>query len=171
MDAVSSSQGLHGSERPGALLVGVCRCLHDGAAARVHQLLLGAAVVETMPAPSETEDVATSFGTVRAYTWAGGGEQDSPPVVPLPGRTSGAPMWAANVPKLARSRRVIALDALGDAGMSVQPAPLTSVEDQAAWTDEVISALAPEGPHLVGHSFGGATAAVYAGSIPTACAP
>ena len=80
-------------------------------------------------------------------------------------------MWAANVPKLARSRRVIALDALGDAGMSVQSAPLTSVEDQAAWIDEVISALAPEGPHLVGHSFGGATAAVYAGSIPTACAP
>ena len=118
--------------------------------------------METMPAPSETEDVATSFGTVRVYTWAGGGEQDSPPVVLLPGRTSGAPVWAANVPLLARSRRVIALDALGDAGMSVQSAPLTSADDQAAWIDEVISAVAPEGAHLVGHSFGGATAAVYA---------
>lgn len=118
--------------------------------------------METMPAPSQTQDVATSFGTVRVYTWAGGGEQGAPPVVLLPGRTSGAPMWSANVPLLARSRRVIALDALGDAGMSVQSAPLTSVEDQAAWVDEVISAVAPEGAHLVGHSFGGATAAVYA---------
>jgi len=119
-------------------------------------------VMETMPASSRVEDVTTSYGTVRVYTWAGGGEQDSPPVVLLPGRTSGAPVWAANVPLLARSRRVIALDALGDAGMSVQSAPLTSADDQAAWIDEVISAVAPEGAHLVGHSFGGATAAVYA---------
>ena len=82
MDAVSSSQVLHGSERPGALLVGVCRCLYDGAAAHVHQLLLGAEVVETVPAPSETEDVATSFGTFAAHMGA-------PEVLPGRGTTGG----------------------------------------------------------------------------------
>jgi len=32
----------------------------------------------------------------------------------------------------------------------------------AAWVDEVLADVAPDGVHLVGHSFGGATAALYA---------
>ena len=119
-------------------------------------------VMETMPAPSQVEDVITSYGTVRVYTWESGAGRDSPPVVLLPGRASGAPMWAVNIPLLIQSRRVIAFDALGDAGMSVQSAPLTSADDQAAWVDEVLADVAPDGVHLVGHSFGGATAALYA---------
>ena len=119
-------------------------------------------VMETMPAPSQVEDVITSYGTVRVYTWESGAGRDSPPVVLLPGRASGAPRWAVNIPLLIQSRRVIAFDALGDAGMSVQSAPLTSADDQAAWVDEVLADVAPDGVHLVGHSFGGATAALYA---------
>lgn len=119
-------------------------------------------VMETMPASSRVEDVTTSYGTVRVYTWESGAGRDSPPVVLLPGRASGAPMWAVNIPLLIQSRRVIAFDALGDAGMSVQSAPLTSADDQAAWVDEVLADVAPDGVHLVGHSFGGATAALYA---------
>ena len=119
-------------------------------------------VMETMPAPSQVEDVITSYGTVRVYTWESGAGRDSPPVVLLPGRASGAPMWAVNIPLLIQSRRVIAFDALGDAGMSVQSAPLTSADDQAAWVDEVLADVAPDGVHLVGHSFWGATAALYA---------
>lgn len=119
-------------------------------------------VMETMPAPSQVEDVITSYGTVRVCTWESGAGRDSPPVVLLPGRASGAPMWAVNIPLLIQSRRVIAFDALGDAGMSVQSVPLTSPDDQAAWIDEVLADVAPDGVHLVGHSFGGATAALYA---------
>lgn len=119
-------------------------------------------VMETMPASSRVEDVTTSYGTVRVYTWESDAGRDSPPVVLLPGRASGAPMWAVNIPLLIQSRRVIALDALGDAGMSVQSVPLTSPDDQAAWIDEVLADVAPDGVHLVGHSFGGATAALYA---------
>ena len=110
-------------------------------------------VMETMPAPSQVEDVITSYGTVRVYTWESGAGRDSPPVVLLPGRASGAPMWAVNIPLLIQSRRVIALDALGDAGMSVQSAPLTSADDQAAWVDEVLADVAPDGVHLVGQPF------------------
>ena len=119
-------------------------------------------VMETMPASSRVEDVTTSYGTVRVYTWESDAGRDSPPVVLLPGRASGAPMWAVNIPLLIQSRRVIAFDALGDAGMSVQSVPLTSPDDQAAWIDEVLADVAPDGVHLVGHSFGGATAALYA---------
>jgi len=118
-----------------------------------------------MPAPSSAQDVATDFGTVRVYTWDtgnGAADRGSSPVVLLPGRSSGVPMWSVNVPLLMRSRQVIAFDALGDAGLSVQSAPLTSMEDQTAWIDQVVIAVAPRGVHLVGHSFGGATATAYA---------
>ena len=118
-----------------------------------------------MPEPSSVQDVATDFGTVRVYIWDAGNEAadlDSYPVVLLPGRSSGVPMWSANVPLLTRSRQVIAFDALGDAGLSIQAAPLTSMEDQSTWIDQVITAVAPRGAHVVGHSFSGATATAYA---------
>ena len=121
--------------------------------------------MEAMPEPSSVQDVATDFGTVRVYIWNAGNEAadlDSYPVVLLPGRSSGVPMWSANVPLLTRSRQVIAFDALGDAGLSVQSVPLTSMEDQGAWIDQVVTAVAPRGAHLVGHSFSGATATAYA---------
>lgn len=121
--------------------------------------------MEAMPEPSSVQDVATDFGTVRVYIWDAGNaaaDLNSYPVVLLPGRSSGVPMWSANVSVLMRSRQVIAFDALGDAGLSVQSAPLTSMEDQAAWIDQVITAVAPRGVHLVGHSFSGATATAYA---------
>ena len=119
--------------------------------------------MEAMPAPSSVQDVATDFGTVRVYIWYAGNEAadlDSYPVVLLPGRSSGVPMWSANIPLLTRSRQVIAFDALGDAGLSIQAAPLTSMEDQGAWIDQVVTA--PRGAHVVGHSFSGATATAYA---------
>ena len=118
-----------------------------------------------MPTPSSVQDVPTDFGTVRVYIWDAenrAADLDSSPVVLLPGRSSGVPMWSANVPLLTRSRQVIAFDALGDAGLSVQSAPLTSMEDQASWIDQVVSAVAPRGAHLVGPSFSGATATAYA---------
>ena len=118
-----------------------------------------------MPTPSSVQDVPTDFGTVRVYIWDAenrAADFDSYPVVLLPGRSSGVPMWSANVPLLMRARQVIAFDALGDAGLSVQSAPLTSMADQASWIDQVVHAVAPRGAHLVGHSFSGATAAAYA---------
>ena len=83
---------------------------------------------------------------MRVYIWDAGNaavDRDSYPIVLLPGRSSGVPMWSANVSALIHSRQVIAFDALGDAGLSVQSAPLTSMGDQAAWIDQVVTAVAP----------------------------
>lgn len=115
-----------------------------------------------LPEPSAVHDISTSYGVVRVYEWSTSATARTTPVVLVPGRSSGVPMWSENLPGFVGERRVLAFDALGDAGLSVQKAPLTSVDDQAAWVDEVIGQLAPEGAHLVGHSFGGATAAAYA---------
>lgn len=123
------------------------------------------AAMATMPAPSASHDLPTSFGTVRAYEWSRPGEQGSDdlsrPVVLFPGRSSGTPMWADNLPDLLQRRRVIAFDAIGDAGMSEQSRPLTS-KDQAVWVDEALGALSVVSAHTLGHSFGGATAAIHA---------
>ena len=85
-----------------------------------------------MPKPTRTIDVQTSFGVVRVYQWV---NPDAPilPVVLLPGRGSGAPMWSENLPSLLAQRTVYAMDALGDAGLSAQTVPLTSAADQATW--------------------------------------
>lgn len=113
-----------------------------------------------MPAP-ETADVGTSFGSVRVYTWQADGVR--PPVLLLPGMNAGAPMWADNLPGLlASGRTILAVDALGDIGMSVQTAPIRSMSDQAQWVEETLEALAYPRVHSVGHSFGGATAANHA---------
>lgn len=96
------------------------------------------------------------------YEWSTPDNQDTIPVVLVPGRSSGVPMWSANLEGFTQTRRVLGFDALGDAGMSIQAAPLLSFEDQAAWIDQVLDQIAPHGVHLVGHSFGGATAATYA---------
>lgn len=118
--------------------------------------------MEQLPQPTAVHDISTDYGIVRVYEWTTPENAGGTPVMLLPGRSSGVPMWSENLPGFVEARRVLAFDALGDAGLSVQSAPLTSVEDQAAWIDEVITALAPDGVHLVGHSFGGASAAAYA---------
>lgn len=118
-----------------------------------------------MDAPDRTADIATRYGTVRVYEWAQAGAAD-PPVLLLPGRSSGVPMWQENLPDLLPHRRVIAVDALGDAGLSTQTAPLTSMADQAAWIDGTLTGLGENRAHIVGHSFGGATAAAYARGFP-----
>lgn len=115
-----------------------------------------------LPEPSAVHDISTGYGIVRVYEWSTPETAGGTPVMLVPGRSSGVPMWSANLAGFAASHRVLAFDALGDAGLSVQSAPLTSVEDQAAWVDQLVSKLAPGGVHLVGHSFGGATAAPYA---------
>lgn len=117
-----------------------------------------------LPAPTATRDVRTGFGIVRAYRF-GEPVPGTAPVLLVPGRSSGVPMWADVLARL-RDREVYAVDALGDAGMSVQERPLAGAEDQAAWLAEAMTALGLERVHLVGHSFGAWSAANLAVRFP-----
>ena len=103
--------------------------------------------MERLPEPSAVHDISTGYGIVRVYEWSTSETAGGTPVMLIPGRSSGVPMWSPNLPGFAASHRVLAFDALGDAGLSVQSAPLTSVEEQAAWMDELISELSPGGVH------------------------
>lgn len=120
-------------------------------------------VMATLPEPTRTHDVPTEYGSVRVYEWAAAEEaEDAPPVVLLPGIRSGAPMWGDNITHWVGQRTLYAMDAIGDAGMSTQSTPFSSFDDQAAWVEQVLTGLDLERVHMVGHSFGGAIAAVHA---------
>lgn len=122
----------------------------------------------TLPQPDRSLDVRTSYGVVRVCEWlpTDPARAQEPPIVLMPGRASGMPMWGENLPHLVGERRVLAFDLLGDAGMSLQSVPMTTIDDATTWIHELLTELAPEGVHLVGHSFGGGYAAQYALAHP-----
>lgn len=123
-------------------------------------------VMSRMPPFSDEYTVETEFGTVRAYRWSNETTEGTTPIVLLPGRSSGVPMWQENIGDLVGTHPVYALDALGDSGMSVQTRPITNSADQAKWLDQTLAGLGLETVHMVGHSFGGWSAANYASHYP-----
>ncbi|MBS4102370.1 alpha/beta fold hydrolase [Tsukamurella paurometabola] len=110
-----------------------------------------------LPPPTETRDVRTGFGVVRAYRF-GAPHPGVAPILLVPGRSSGVPMWADMLARLA-DRDVVAVDALGDSGLSVQDRPLAGAGDQADWLAEALTGLGIDRAHLFGHSFGAWSAA------------
>jgi len=122
--------------------------------------------LKKMPAYDAKYDIKTDFGTVRAYRWSTPATANKTPIVLLPGRTSGVPMWNENIVDLMQGRPVYALDALGDSGLSVQTKKIAGDADQARWLDQTLAGLKLSKVNLVGHSFGGWSAANYAARYP-----
>lgn len=122
-----------------------------------HYLPAYRAGMAEMPPPSAILDVPTSLGSVRVYRFDG--PDSGAPAVLLPGRSASTPMWADNLPGLLAHRTVYCLDTLGEAGLSVQSAPITSAADQARWLSETLAGLGVERAHLLGVSIGGWAAA------------
>lgn len=117
------------------------------------------AAMATLPAFEQT-DVTTDYGIVRAYRFGPEPRPGVAPILLLPGWGSGVPMWSENLPGLlSGDRAVLALDALGDAGRSVQTTPLTNPPAQADWIAQTLEGLGISRAHVVGHSFGGWSAA------------
>lgn len=124
------------------------------------------AAMKLLPAPSKTLYISTDFGVVRVYEWRTEQTQLATPIVLLPGRSAGVPMWVNNLPSFAAQRSVYAMDALGDAGMSAQTVEIKNGTDQATWLHQVLMHLTLAKAHMVGHSFGGWAAANYATQHP-----
>lgn len=111
-----------------------------------------------LPEP-ENHYVDTDFGSAHVLVWEVA--DDEPPVLLLPGHSSGAPMWAENLPDWIGERTIIAPDPFGDAGLSSQRLPLRTPEDQATWISKLLAKMSVDRAHVVGHSFGGANAASF----------
>ncbi|HEY8550816.1 MAG TPA: alpha/beta fold hydrolase [Vicinamibacterales bacterium] len=111
----------------------------------------------SLPAPDQTRDIRTPFGTVRVYRFAGP-QLAGTPLFLLPGRAAPAPVWSDLIPALVAERPVYAIDLLGEPGLSIQDTPITSDADQAAWLHAVLTQLPESEVHVVGLSIGGWTA-------------
>jgi len=102
------------------------------------------------PPPDEVCDVETRHGTTRVYRF---GQGDAPPLVLLPGLMATSAGYWQLLPRL--PGMVYAVDTLGEAGRSVQTAPLVDHADRARCLDDVLEQLALTDVHLVGVSTGG----------------
>src|SRR5689334_7311922 len=98
------------------------------------------------PVPVRTDDVPTSFGTVRVYR---AGVDGPDPVVLLPGAGGNALSWSRWMDRFG-NRPVVAVDPLGEPGHSVATAPIHGPEDAAAWLEELLAGIGAERAHLVG---------------------
>src|SRR5690606_24257965 len=113
-----------------------------------------------LPRAAAHFDVETAFGTARVYRF---GEPGPSPMVLLHGRAGATVMWEPNLAAFAeRGGPVYSIDIIGEAGRSVQTAPIRNARDQAAWLSTVLEELELSGAHLVGYSFGGWLAANFA---------
>lgn len=121
-----------------------------------------AELLATLPVAPERLDVPIDHGVVHALHWPG----DGVPVLLIPGRSSGSSQWVENLPGWIGNRPLYALDPLGDAGFSTQRLPLGGPEEQADAYVEVLDELDITRAHVVGHSFGGAQAAMVATRYP-----
>ncbi len=114
------------------------------------------------PAEATVTDVATSFGSTRAYRIGSEGV----PFVLLSGAGGNALSWHRYMRPFAATRQVIVLDPVGEPGCSVQERPLHDGRDWANWLHETLTALDVERVHLVGMSHGGWVALQYNLHLP-----
>lgn len=110
------------------------------------------AAMATLPHPDHEFDLDTEFGSVHVHRF---GHRNAVPVVLLHGRAGTSVMWQPNIAALAERHPVYVVDVLGEAGRSVQAAPIRHAADQARWLDQTLAALDLDTAHLVGASFGG----------------
>ncbi|MDT7724839.1 MAG: hypothetical protein QOI21_1415 [Actinomycetota bacterium] len=104
------------------------------------------------PSPDAVRDVDTRHGTTRVYRF---GQRDAPPIVLLPGLMATSACYGPIISAFAAHHPVYAIDTLGEAGRSVQIAPLTDIPDRAQCLDDVLERLQLTSVHLVGGSTGG----------------
>ncbi|GET45914.1 alpha/beta fold hydrolase [Capnocytophaga felis] len=117
--------------------------------------------MQTMP-QAESLRIKTSFGNVQVYRWGKDYVGSKNPILLLPGKSSGTPMWYANLPDFSENRTVYAFDVLGDAGLSEQNHPILNNFEQAKWIAETMEGLSVPQFHIIGHSFGGWLSANFA---------
>ncbi|WP_405893047.1 alpha/beta fold hydrolase [Streptomyces sp. NBC_00104] len=126
------------------------------------------AVLDHWPVPVDRMDLASVYGTTRVIAC---GPVDGEPLVLLHGGGATSAVWFANVADLSRTRRVYAVDRIGEAGRSLRGGrPVRSVDDLLDWLDGVLDGgLDGSGPSrvdLCGHSYGGWIALTYALRTP-----
>ncbi|WNI25145.1 alpha/beta fold hydrolase [Streptomyces sp. ITFR-16] len=110
-------------------------------------------VAATWPAGTTPTPVPTPYGTTHVNSY---GPEDAPPLVLLPGGGATSTVWYAQAAALGRTRRVHAVDLVGEPGRSTPgERPIRTAADLNAWLDAVLDGLGADSTALCGHSYGG----------------
>jgi pimeloyl-ACP methyl ester carboxylesterase len=135
------------------------------AAAREEYLAFYTAAAQKLwPVPFENLVVNTGYGPTYARV---SGPKGAPPLVLLPGITATSLMWAPNVAAWSRDYRVYAVDLMSDYGLSKDTKVLWRAKDYLLWLDDYFNRLGfTDRFNLVGMSYGGWLAAIYAVAHP-----
>jgi pimeloyl-ACP methyl ester carboxylesterase len=115
------------------------------------------------PVVSEILYTDTSFGQTFVRI---SGPKNGPSLVLLPGDTVNSLDWMPQIKTLSKDYRTYALDHIYDNGRSIYTRPIKKPEDFIQWLDEVFTKLELENINLMGYSYGGWQASLYALSYP-----
>jgi len=84
----------------------------------------------------------------------------------LPGDTETSLSWSPVIEALSNAYRTFAIDLIYDNGRSVSSREISNPHDFVDWLDELTNELGLEHLNLMGYSYGGWQAALYALSHP-----
>ncbi len=122
------------------------------------------AVLRRWPVEVEPLDLRGRYGTTHVNAC---GPPGAPPIVLMHGGRATSTVWYGVVGALARAFRVYAIDAIGDAGRSVDDGePLVGRAGLMHWLDETLDLLGVDSTAIVGHSLGAWTSMQYALHAP-----
>ncbi|MFO7320772.1 MAG: alpha/beta hydrolase [Chloroflexota bacterium] len=110
------------------------------------------AQLATWPVPFQELTLQTRFGPTHALV---SGPEEATPLILLHGLAANALIWRPNIAALSRHFRTIALDIIGDAGMSAPTRPSTQGRGYCDWLCDVLDALDLQRANIVGISLGG----------------
>ena len=121
-------------------------------------------VVERWPVEVTGLDAPTDYGTTHLLA---SGDESAPVVLLLPGGSATATAWSAVAGGLSQSHRVVAVDPVGQPGLSTPgQRPLKDAADLAGWLGQVLDYLGAQRAAVAGHSYGGWLALRYAMHAP-----
>jgi pimeloyl-ACP methyl ester carboxylesterase len=121
-------------------------------------------VVDHWPVKVTGLDAPTDYGTTQLLA---SGDETAPAVLLLPGGSATATAWSAVAGELSRAHRVVAVDPIGQPGLSTPgQRPLKTAADLASWLDQVLDYLGVQRAALAGHSYGAWLALRYALHAP-----
>jgi len=115
------------------------------------------------PKPCAERRVATRQGETFVIE---SGNADGPAVVFLHGSASNALVWLREAAAMGDRFRVLAVDVIGEPGLSAESRPALASGAYVGWLDEVLNGLGVERCALVGISLGGWLALEYATHRP-----
>lgn len=137
--------------------------------AEIDAFVAGFVVPETTDADeaaaAEAEPAFVEAGGVR-LRYLAMGDGDGTPVLLLHGFSGDLNSWMFNQPSLASGRRTIALDLPGHGGSAKDTAAAAAPTAMTAAVIAAMDALGLTKTHLIGHSMGGALAALVARQVP-----